>query len=179
MPALPGPPLWVSTPSLERRRRTAARQRRDDEHGDFRDFHEVGLLGPAAELGGRSPREVAHTPPAYQSQCSWGLPHQSEQSPVEAGEPAGKGATKLHDGKAKATLRNTQHTRSGRSGPSCSSHYCASSWAKEPGFTAQGALSMPPESPWVRRRSSQTYPSTASDCQRPRRLTGGWFPPEK
>ena len=37
---------------------------RDEEHGDFRDFPEVGLLGPAAELGERSPREVAHKPSA-------------------------------------------------------------------------------------------------------------------
>ena len=32
--------------------------------GDFREFPEVGLLGPAAELGERSPREGAHTPSA-------------------------------------------------------------------------------------------------------------------
>ena len=36
----------------------------DVERGDFGDFPEVGLLGPAAVLGERSPPEVAHKPSA-------------------------------------------------------------------------------------------------------------------
>ena len=49
------------------------------------DFHDVGLSIPRGRAGGVPHREVAHKPPASHSQCSWGLPHQSEQSPVEAG----------------------------------------------------------------------------------------------
>ena len=66
MPALPGPPPWVSTPSGGRRRRDCSEEglRRDEVRGDFGDFPEVGLLGPAAELGERSLREVAHKPSA-------------------------------------------------------------------------------------------------------------------
>ena len=58
---------------------------RGGEQGDFREFHEVGLLGPAAELGERSPREVAHKPSAINHNARGGVSHQSEQSPVEAG----------------------------------------------------------------------------------------------
>ena len=67
MPALPGPPPRASTPSVRGGAGNAARKDKDERHegdGDFGEFPEVGLLGPAAVLGERSPREVAHKPSA-------------------------------------------------------------------------------------------------------------------
>ena len=71
---------------LERRRRECSEEGKDERRegdGDFRDFPEVGLLGPAAELGERSPREVAHKPSAINHIARGGVSHQG-------GKPAGK-----------------------------------------------------------------------------------------
>ena len=84
---------------------------RDEGLGDFRDFPEVGLLGPPAVLGGRSPREVAHKPSAISPSARGVTPPKCAKAERGSG-PAGKGLTKSLDGTANASLRrHSLHTQ--------------------------------------------------------------------